>query len=163
MKQMKLAKIWAFMLIILVEIYFNWKVLCKFMPLVNYSISISISLFSNKLIYIFSALYSEHIGRCKDWISYISHVSNIFWYTWNLNFRNDSREFPMVSNFPVVCTLLWETKILYFRRRNYFPNIFLSCLHLKNCFLAYLYIWFVHPLLSAALYPSFYHMLAFPQ
>ena len=112
MKQMKLAKISAFMLIILVGIYFNWKVLCTFMPLVNYSISISISLFSNKLIYIFSALYSEDIGRCKDWISYISRASNIFWYTWNLNFRNDSRNSQW--------SLIFQLCVRYFGKLKYY-------------------------------------------
>lgn len=69
--------------------------------------------------------------------------------------------FPVVSNFPIVYILLWNT--ILWEIGTTFPNIFLSCLLVKNYFLVLLYIWFEHPMLSTALCPSFHHMLAFPR
>ena len=34
----------------------------------------------------------KHIDCCDDRISYISHVWRVFWYTWNLKFRNNIEE-----------------------------------------------------------------------
>ena len=39
--------------------------------------------------------------------------------------------FPIGSNFPIVPTLLWKIKTLFWDTEIIFPNLSLSCLHLK--------------------------------
>ena len=70
--------------------------------------------------------------------------------------------FPIGSNFPIVSTLLWGIKILLSDTEVFFPNVSLSCLHLKAVFQHY-FMSFVHPMQSKALQSSFYLLLAFLQ
>ena len=52
--------------------------------------------------------------------------------------------FPIVSNFPIVSTLLWEFKIVFWETEITFPNVSVLCLHLKTVSQRY-FLSFVHP------------------
>ena len=57
----------------------------------------------------------KHIDPCEDKISYISHLWNIFRYTWNLKFRNNIGELatktwlsssPLDTQLPFILTII---------------------------------------------------------
>ena len=51
--------------------------------------------------------------------------------------------FQIASNFPVVSTLLWEIKIVFWETEITFPNVSILCLHLKIVSQRY-FVSFVH-------------------
>ena len=51
--------------------------------------------------------------------------------------------FPIASNFPVVSTVLWEIKKVFWETEITFPNVSVLCLHLKAVFQCY-FLSFVH-------------------
>ena len=52
--------------------------------------------------------------------------------------------FPIASNFPIVSTLLWEIKIVFWETKITVPNVSILCLHLKTVSQHY-FLSFVHP------------------
>ena len=51
--------------------------------------------------------------------------------------------FPIASNSPIVSTLLWEIKIVFWETEITFPNVSILCLHLKTVSQRY-FLSFVH-------------------
>ena len=71
----------------------------------------------------------------KDGIAYIGKMQNVFTQNVNKPWEMTCNFiFPADSNFPIVFTLLWKIKMLFWETEITLPNVFFLCLHLKTNF-----------------------------